>query len=87
MLGFGTFFSIKKTLFISGVASESVAEFETMLNQAYEKNALLELEVDEKERMQVKLQRLMDEARGELIQFGINVRIYRKTTNFDNPML
>ncbi|XP_055596820.1 nuclear distribution protein nudE homolog [Uranotaenia lowii] len=45
------------------VASESVAEFESMLNQAYEKNALLELEVDEKERMQVKLQRLMDEAR------------------------
>lgn len=45
------------------VASESVAEFESMLNQAYEKNALLELEVDEKERMQIKLQRLMDEAR------------------------
>uniref|UniRef100_A0A2M4ASY7 Putative tropomyosin n=1 Tax=Anopheles triannulatus TaxID=58253 RepID=A0A2M4ASY7_9DIPT len=45
------------------VASESVVEFESMLNQAYEKNALLELEVDEKERMQIKLQRLMDEAR------------------------
>jgi hypothetical protein len=43
-----------------------VAGFETMLNQAYEKNALLENEVDEKEQMQIKLQRLMDEARGVL---------------------
>jgi NUDE protein, C-terminal conserved region len=46
------------------VVSESVAGFEAMLNQAYEKNALLENEVDEKEQMQIKLQRLMDEARG-----------------------
>lgn len=48
------------------VVSESVAGFEAMLNQAYEKNALLEMEVDEKENMQVNLQRLMDEARGLL---------------------
>lgn len=47
------------------VATESVAGFEIMLNQAYEKNALLECEIDDKERMQVKLQRLMDEARGK----------------------
>lgn len=37
-----------------------------MLNQAYEKNAMLEMEIDEKEQMQVNLQRLMDEARGKL---------------------
>ena len=47
------------------VVSESVAGFETMLNQAYEKNAILEMEIDEKELMQTNLQRLMDEARGE----------------------
>lgn len=45
------------------VVSESVAGFEAMLNQAYEKNAMLEMEIDEKEQMQVNLQRLMDEAR------------------------
>lgn len=47
------------------VVSESVAGFEAMLNQAYEKNAMLEMEIDEKEQMQVNLQRLMDEARGK----------------------
>lgn len=45
------------------VVAETVNSFETMLNQAYEKNALLESEVDEKEKLQIKLQRLMDEAR------------------------
>lgn len=45
------------------IVTESVSSFETMLNQAYEKNALLESEVDEKEKLQIKLQRLMDEAR------------------------
>lgn len=47
------------------VVSESVSGFEAMLNQAYEKNAMLEMEIDEKEQMQINLQRLMDEARGE----------------------
>lgn len=47
------------------VVSESVTGFEAMLNQAYEKNAMLEMEIDEKEQMQINLQRLMDEARGE----------------------
>lgn len=37
-----------------------------MLNQAYEKNAMLEMEIDEKEQLQINLQRLMDEARGKL---------------------
>lgn len=47
------------------VVSESVAGFEAMLNQAYEKNAMLEMEMDEKEQLQINLQRLMDEARGK----------------------
>lgn len=51
------------------VVSESVSGFEAMLNQAYEKNALLEMEMDEKEQLQINLQRLMDEARGEFIFF------------------
>lgn len=46
------------------IVTESVSGFEAMLNQAYEKNALLEIEVDEKEVLQVKLQRTLDEARG-----------------------
>lgn len=52
------------------VVSESVTGFEAMLNQAYERNALLEMEVDEKEQLQINLQRLMDEARGEYQEAG-----------------
>ncbi|XP_058449908.1 nuclear distribution protein nudE homolog [Malaya genurostris] len=66
------------------VASESVAEFESMLNQAYEKNALLELEVDEKERMQIKLQRLMDEARD--LKQELKVRNFSKIEGEDEPL-
>lgn len=44
--------------------NESIENFERMLDKAYEKNALLEMEVDEKEVLQEKLQRLMDETRG-----------------------
>jgi chromosome segregation ATPase len=47
------------------VVSESVSGFEAMLNQAYEKNAMLEMEIDDKEQLQINLQRLMDEARGK----------------------
>lgn len=56
------------------VVSESVSGFEAMLNQAYEKNAMLEMEIDEKEQLQINLQRLMDEARGER----------RRSTNFQH---
>ncbi|XP_072931979.1 nuclear distribution protein nudE-like 1 isoform X1 [Epargyreus clarus] len=45
------------------VISESVACIETLLNQAYERNAVLESEVDEIENLRVKLQRATDEAR------------------------
>lgn len=47
------------------VISESVSCIETLLNQAYERNAVLESEVDEIENLRVKLQRATDEARGE----------------------
>lgn len=49
------------------IVAESVTGMETMLNQAYEKNALLEVEMDEKEVLRVKMQRLMDEARGAVL--------------------
>ncbi|XP_017109003.2 nuclear distribution protein nudE homolog isoform X2 [Drosophila bipectinata] len=45
------------------ILNESIENFEKMLDVAYEKNALLELEVDEKGVLQEKLQRLMDETR------------------------
>ncbi|XP_017840552.1 nuclear distribution protein nudE homolog isoform X1 [Drosophila busckii] len=45
------------------ILNESIVDFEKMLDKAYEKNALLEMEVDEKEVLQEKLQRLMDETR------------------------
>ncbi|XP_026317543.1 nuclear distribution protein nudE-like 1 isoform X1 [Hyposmocoma kahamanoa] len=45
------------------VISESVSCIEALLNQAYERNAVLESEVDEIENLRVKLQRANDEAR------------------------
>ncbi|XP_030385279.1 nuclear distribution protein nudE homolog isoform X2 [Scaptodrosophila lebanonensis] len=45
------------------ILNESIVDFENMLDKAYEKNALLEMEVDEKEVLQEKLQRLMEETR------------------------
>ncbi|XP_019754161.1 nuclear distribution protein nudE-like 1-A isoform X2 [Dendroctonus ponderosae] len=45
------------------IIEESMAGFEQALNSALEKNAMLENEVDEKERLREKLQRLADEVR------------------------
>ncbi|CAH2037449.1 unnamed protein product, partial [Iphiclides podalirius] len=45
------------------VITESVSCIEALLNQAYERNAVLESEVDEIENLRVKLQRATDEAR------------------------
>lgn len=42
----------------------SLGEFETKMNLAIERNALLESELDEKESLQAMVQRLKDEARG-----------------------
>ncbi|KAG4073990.1 hypothetical protein HA402_014195 [Bradysia odoriphaga] len=71
------------------VVTESVAGFEAMLNQAYEKNALLEIEVDEKELLQVKLQRLMDETRDLKQELNVRTvpsdsRSFSEKTNSDN---
>ena len=43
----------------------SLEDFEGRLNQAIERNAFLESELDEKESLLVSVQRLKDEARGE----------------------
>lgn len=48
------------------ILGESIADIRQMLDVAYEKNALLENEVDEKEVLQQKIQRVMDENRGNL---------------------
>lgn len=56
------------------ILNESIVDFEKMLDKAYEKNAILEMEVDEKEVLREKLQRLMDETRGEwnnILLYGI----------------
>lgn len=49
------------------VVSATVTDLEAMLNQAYEKNEFLELEVEDKESLSVKHQRVLDELRGKLI--------------------
>lgn len=80
------------------IVTESVSGFEAMLNQAYEKNALLEIEVDEKEVLQVKLQRTLDEARDLKQELTVKQRpasctIQRPTSsitetqNYDNILL
>lgn len=42
---------------------------ESLLNQAYERNAVLESEVDEVETLRIRLQRATDEARGMITNF------------------
>ncbi|TMW39299.1 hypothetical protein DOY81_015621 [Sarcophaga bullata] len=61
------------------ILNESIVDFERMLDKAYEKNALLEMEVDEKEVLQEKLQRLMDETRD--LKQELNVKTRYGTTN------
>ncbi|CAD7003643.1 nuclear distribution protein nudE homolog isoform X2 [Ceratitis capitata] len=56
------------------ILNESIADFERMLDKAYEKNALLEMEVDEKEMLQEKLQRLMDETRDLKQELNVKTR-------------
>lgn len=47
------------------VVSATVNDLEAMLNQAYEKNEFLELEVEDKESLSEKHQRVLDELRGK----------------------
>lgn len=54
------------------VVSATVSDLEAMLNQAYEKNEFLELEVEDKETLSAKHQRVLDELRGnELFTGGL----------------
>lgn len=46
------------------VVGATVTDLEVMLSQAYEKNQFLELEVEDKESLSVKHQRVLDELRG-----------------------
>lgn len=46
------------------IVEESIHGIEAALNAAIERNAILESEVDDKERLKEKLQRLADETRG-----------------------
>lgn len=55
------------------VVSATVNDLEQMLNQAYEKNEFLELEVEDKESLSVKHQRVLDELRGKSsVRFWLN---------------
>ncbi|KAH8242483.1 hypothetical protein KR032_007731 [Drosophila birchii] len=63
------------------ILNESIENFEKMLDQAYEKNALLELEVDEKGLLQEKLQRLMDETRDLKQELNVKTRYVTPTVN------
>lgn len=55
---------------------ESIQAIETALNMAIERNAMLESEVDEKESLKEKLQRLADETRGGCEQSIIFCFVY-----------
>lgn len=46
------------------ILTATVDDLEAMLNQAYEKNEFLELEVEDKESLSEKHQRVLDELRG-----------------------
>lgn len=56
---------IKSCVLSFRAAIMSLEDFEQRLNQAIERNAFLESELDEKENLLVSMQRLKDEARGE----------------------
>lgn len=53
-------------LFFLRATIVSLEDFEQRLNQAIERNAFLESELDEKESLLVSVQRLKDEARGKI---------------------
>lgn len=51
------------------VIEESIVSIEAAFNSAIERNAMLESEVDEKESLKEKLQRLADETRGKILTY------------------
>lgn len=68
-------------------AVSSLEDFEARLNQAIERNAFLESELDEKEALKVTVQRLKDESRDLRQEIGIHQKpVYEKsTTNVKSP--
>lgn len=60
------------------VVSATVSDLEQMLNQAYEKNEFLELEVEDKESLSVKHQRVLDELRGKILKFIVLLHVLDK---------
>lgn len=64
---FPMFFHLSASLFNLCLRATivSLENFEQRLNQAIERNAFLESELDEKESLLVSVQRLKDEARGD----------------------
>ncbi|XP_073945347.1 nuclear distribution protein nudE-like 1 isoform X2 [Choristoneura fumiferana] len=73
------------------VISESVSCIESLLNQAYERNAVLESEVDEVENLKVRLQRATDEARDLKQELKVveKIPVHRKEdeSTIENPMV
>lgn len=62
------FFSLSFSLALSLRATiMSLEDFEQRMNHVIERNAFLESELDEKENLLESVQRLKDEARGELL--------------------
>lgn len=59
--------------FFSRATIVSLEDFEQRLNQAIERNAFLESELDEKESLLVSVQRLKDEARGKIYNLNLIV--------------
>lgn len=66
------------------VVAESVAAVEASLNLAIERNAILESEVDEKETLKIKLQRLVDEARDLKQELQVKERVPDNERNVVN---
>ena len=58
----------------------SLEDFEGRLNQALERNAFLESELDEKETLREMVQRLKDESRGQRPHRGHGIRCYSRVT-------
>lgn len=60
----------------------SLEDFEQRLNQAIERNAFLESELDEKENLLESVQRLKDEARGETADLLFSPPVFVQSNPF-----
>lgn len=58
-----------RPIYICRETCASLGDFETKMNDAIERNALLEVELDEKESLQAMVQRLKDEISGKPISY------------------